>query len=491
VRLGIAPGLVLATVILGGCVYYNAMWNAERLATEAGRAEREGREAEARQRWAQAAVKAESVHIRHPTSGWADDALLLQGRALLAVGDCRRALAPLVEAERQAQDEDVREEARLLAGQCQFRLGAAAAETLLITVAESRNRGRASRARLWLGRVAVARGNLREGIGEFERSSEREARLARAHAWIVLGDVERGTSIAESLSVTPFREPEWTSLLDTLGAHGGQPQASRLVDRLATTRGVPSGARARFLAADGDRWLAGADTARARARWAEAERIAPDSAAGALGRVARLRMDLQRTRSLAELPAFQREASRAAALGGAPAAEAQRLNRAITQVLSEPDDAVAGLVRAETARDSLGAPALSATLFRDVQVRWPESVFAPKALIAAATLDPDGASALLASARERYGQSPYMRALAGETDPAYAVAEDSLRQALGLAAQAELAQSAHVAPPTAGPRTVLEPEAMPIDAVRDAGRARPPAQERPRRPVINDDNEER
>jgi len=484
-------GLVAAMVMLSGCVYYNAMWNAERLANEAGRLDREGRESEARQRWAQAAVKAESVHVRHPASRWADDALLLHGRALLAIGDCRRALPPLSEAERRAQDDAVREEARLLGGECQCRVGAwAVAESLLVPVSGSANRGRASRATLWLGRVAVARGNLREGIDRLAGSAEREARLERAHAWILLGDLERGAGIADSLTGGPFREREWTALLDSLGSRGGQALASRLVDRLVSNRNVPGGARARLLAADGDRWRAAADTGRARGRWAEADRTAPDSAAGAAGRVARLRLDLQRVKALTDLLPLQREATRTATAGGAPAIEAQRLARAMTQVLREPEDAVAGLVRAETARDSLGAPALGAALFRDVQVRWPESLFAPKALIAAAALDPDAAHDLLVQARERYAQSPYMRALAGESDPAYAVAEDSLRQALGLAAQANLAQTAGVAPPAAGPRTVLEPEAMPIDAGRDAGRSRTPQPERPRRPVINERHEE-
>ena len=66
-----------------GCVYYNGMYNAERAASEAERFERQGRTAEARDRWQRAIVHAESVAVRHPRSRWAADAQLLRGRGLV------------------------------------------------------------------------------------------------------------------------------------------------------------------------------------------------------------------------------------------------------------------------------------------------------------------------------------------------------------------------------------------------------------------------
>ncbi len=51
-----------------GCVYYNGLYNANQLAGEARKAEREGRRGEAQSLWAQAAVKAESVATRYPDS---------------------------------------------------------------------------------------------------------------------------------------------------------------------------------------------------------------------------------------------------------------------------------------------------------------------------------------------------------------------------------------------------------------------------------------
>src|SRR5215204_4426183 len=90
--------LLLATFLAGllsGCVYYNGMYNANRLAGSARKAEREGRTFEANNLWGQVATKAESVVVRHPTSKYADEAGVLRGVALARLGHCEEALGPL------------------------------------------------------------------------------------------------------------------------------------------------------------------------------------------------------------------------------------------------------------------------------------------------------------------------------------------------------------------------------------------------------------
>ena len=77
--------LVLLTVAIG-CAYYNGLYNANRLADEARKAEREGRRSEARPLWTQVAVKAESVATRYPDSSYRDDALHLQGHEVTERG---------------------------------------------------------------------------------------------------------------------------------------------------------------------------------------------------------------------------------------------------------------------------------------------------------------------------------------------------------------------------------------------------------------------
>ena len=75
-----------AAVLTGACAYYNGLYNANRLAADAARARREGRPAEARSLWEQAAIKAESVAVRHPRSRYRDRARLLQGESLREAG---------------------------------------------------------------------------------------------------------------------------------------------------------------------------------------------------------------------------------------------------------------------------------------------------------------------------------------------------------------------------------------------------------------------
>ena len=87
-------GLAVA-VVLGGCVYYNGMYNAKRLANSARKAERDGRAFEATNLWGQVVVRAETLLARHPDSKYVDEALVLKGLALSRMRQCQVAVAPL------------------------------------------------------------------------------------------------------------------------------------------------------------------------------------------------------------------------------------------------------------------------------------------------------------------------------------------------------------------------------------------------------------
>ena len=58
--------------LLGGCVYYNGMYNTNRLAKSARKAERDGRAFEAKNLWGQVITRAETLVVRHPRSKYAD-----------------------------------------------------------------------------------------------------------------------------------------------------------------------------------------------------------------------------------------------------------------------------------------------------------------------------------------------------------------------------------------------------------------------------------
>ncbi|HYS20235.1 MAG TPA: hypothetical protein VEO73_04020, partial [Gemmatimonadales bacterium] len=113
-------GLLLVTV---GCVYYNGMWSAKRLAKDARRFERNGQDAEAKLAWARAAEKAESVVVRHPRSRWADEALVLEGEGRAGSGDCVGAGPILADAMTKIDDVGLRERAQLAAAGCALARG--------------------------------------------------------------------------------------------------------------------------------------------------------------------------------------------------------------------------------------------------------------------------------------------------------------------------------------------------------------------------------
>jgi hypothetical protein len=82
---------------------------------------------------------------------------------------------------------------------------------------------------------------------------------------------------------------------------------------------------------------------------------------------------------------------------------------------------------AETVRDTLAAPVLAAGMFRQVVETWPESPYAPKAMLAGRVLDPEWGETVRPVLEEKYAASPYMAFLRGEDPAEYRVLEDSLQ----------------------------------------------------------------
>ena len=66
--------LLAGAFLLGGCVYYNGMYNTNRMAKSARKAERDGRAFEAQGYWGQVVTKADSLVVRHPRRKYADQA---------------------------------------------------------------------------------------------------------------------------------------------------------------------------------------------------------------------------------------------------------------------------------------------------------------------------------------------------------------------------------------------------------------------------------
>ncbi|NJD19723.1 MAG: tetratricopeptide repeat protein, partial [Gemmatimonadetes bacterium] len=112
----LGAALAAALLLLGGCVYYNALYNAERLFEEGEGYRRAGRDSLASVRYAETVRKAAAGFRREPEGEWADNALLLMGRAYLRLGEYREARASLEEAVRRAGSEAARRQALLHLG---------------------------------------------------------------------------------------------------------------------------------------------------------------------------------------------------------------------------------------------------------------------------------------------------------------------------------------------------------------------------------------
>jgi tetratricopeptide (TPR) repeat protein len=463
-----AAALLLAA--LSGCAYFNGMYNARRAAREAQGFARQGRTAEARDRWLRAVLHAESLVARHPHSRWVPDALLLSGFARVQSEDFSGAAVALDRAVRAARSDAQRAEALALLGRTDVGLGQPADALPLLDSAFALSPRARADALLWRGIALRRLGRFDEAVAALDRSTAPQAPFERARTLLQLRDTSAALAALDGLTGhRPFEEAAWRGVLDTLGDLGARASASRLAERLASRRDVPRGARARLLLDDGGRQLAAGDTAGARARFDEAALAAGDSVEGRIVAVRLTLLALPGAGDDEALDTLRSALERAVAQGGAPAVEAQpmarRLARARALLEDGPLPDARWFLRAELLRDSVGARPLAARAFAEMGRRYPDSPWTPKALLAAVAAGYPAADSLRRVLDGRYRDSPYRRAalgLAGASE-GYALLEDSLSRAL-----AGVDRTGRAAPEGAG----AAPGGRPVAAPRPSG-ARP------------------
>jgi hypothetical protein len=461
--------LLAVAVLLGGCVYYNGMYNTKRLASSARKAERDGRAFEASNLWGQVITRADSLVARHPDSKYVDEALVLKGLALSRLRQCQDAVAPLGRVSLLPADAELTEEASLALGRCQLELcDPSVAEIMFARVGESEDPVLRSEARLLRGRALRLDGRHEEALAALDGVSDPRAGPERLLALAGARRREPALALADSLLATRDTAARWDTLTVAVG-RADPLTASAMVDRLVARKETPPQMRAMLLLDDGLR-LAGADSARAEARFRQA---AAQEDAGDFAERARLeltRYRLARTASVAELRAVAGELDQRAATRSTAAAEAAQLRDQAGRVLAAADSAQAGgaqadlrlFLAAEAARDSLGAPALAASLFRTIVETMAESPYAPKAILAGKALDPVWGESAVPLLEGRYALSPYVALLRGEEPYGYQELEDSLQvfaRGLGLRSAPGGRRDSIPAQPGQGPprRRTLEP----------------------------------
>ena len=419
--------------LLGGCVYYNGMYNANRLARSARKAEREGRTFEANGLWGQVATKAESVLVRHPTSKYAGDAGLLRGIALSRLGQCEQALGPLNRLTTARSNSDLIEDAVLAAGRCQLILGNVAAGSAAYSkLLESKNPERRREARFQQARLQRQAGQYSEALRTLEGQHDLRAKHERVLVLAGGGQTKEALALSDSLMAHGDTAKSWDSLVVAL-AEANPTAASSLVDRIRRLPNRPPQADARMLLDDGLR-LADINTERSQRRLRDVMKAGVQGEAAGRASLALVKLDLRRAARPQDLQPIADTLKRLAARVELASAETAHLSEAVEEVQRvatavTPDSAHGDLrlfLAAEAARDELEAPRLAELLFRQISDQWPLSPYAPKAILAAQQLNPAWADTGRFLLEFQYYDSPYLAIVRGDATPAYRELEDSL-----------------------------------------------------------------
>jgi tetratricopeptide (TPR) repeat protein len=431
--------LLLAGLALS-CGYFNSMYNAQRRFGDAERAARAGNNVEAARAYAESIERAASSYRGHPRGRWADDALLLIGRARFALGEYDAAVAAFQTLLEMPPDPELRTATLAWMGAAELQSGlAAAAEARLDDVlAADPQEGLRSFARLWRARARFRNGNVQAAWADLDAvaaagNDRSAAALEGAGRAIEFGDSARFRHAVAALSAASdgarWSDTLATFVTDARARFGPAITLSTLeaVDRgpwPAAAREPHTIMRIELLAEAGDTTQAITQAVRF------AERASPASAGRV--RVLAARLELASVDSVPDLARV-----RALLLPVLDHADARALIRSVKviEVLLEraaEGQPLALFAAAELARDELHAFALARQLFLAYAEIVPDAVWAPKALLAAAALASSGTELdAIATRLHAHADNVYARAVQGSTDEEmFRTAEERLARSL-------------------------------------------------------------
>ena len=425
-------GSVAWSAVLAGCVYYNGMYNANRLAGSARKAEREGRTFDANNLWGQVATKAESVVVRHPTSKYAEQANVLRGIALARMGQCEAAMVPLSRAALMPRSE-LTEEADLATGRCHLALGnSEAALAAYNSLLDSRDPERRAEARLQHARALREAGDYQAALASLEGVPDPRALEERILALGGAGQVPQAMALVDTLILRRDSTRVWDSLIVSMG-NMNPAAASALVDKLEVVPVRSPELRARELLDDGLR-LVGSDTAAAGRRFRDVVALSGSRQSAGRARLQLLYLELHRVRVPDELPPIIDSLKATASRYEAITEQSTQLATLVTGVhdaatsvtWETPRGDLRLFLAAEIARDSLESPLLAHHLFRRILDDYPTSSYGAKVVLAIQQLDPAWADSARMLLDGRYSESPYLAVIRGQDPEEYRELEDSL-----------------------------------------------------------------
>lgn len=382
----------VALLILGGCAYYNALYNANRAFEEAEAARRDGREALARTKYGEAIEKAAKSYRSSEDGRWADDALYLIGRSHARRGDWAEAQAALETALERTTSPSLAAGARVYLGAAAVSLGddgrgMALLDAALADLHDDRVRAEAF---LWRARARYGAGADDRVWSDLDSASvggERyrvEAALDRLAWGVETGILEQALQGAEALlqSGRAAAASDTVEALIRASSTRWGPEATRpLLERVEAAAWPPQRRDALLLLRAQISYEAGAlDRARE-----DAELVS--RGVGAQADAARVLLARWRLRELADPGAL--DDVRAVLLPAVGSTEALGILEDIKEVgllverSRRPGQELALFAAAEVARDGLGAPGLAHTLFLAYADLARGSAWEGKALLAA------------------------------------------------------------------------------------------------------------
>ncbi len=411
--------------LLAGCVYYNAIYNAEHLFQEGERDHWAGRDSAAAARYEEVISKAADGYRREPTGPWAAEALYLMGRAHFRRGRLVAARAALREAANDAADRTMRLDALCYLGATLVASGDGRGGLPLLDEAlRGLRKGPAeAEGHLWRARALLEEGPLErawqdlDAVGVGDRRLRVAAGLERLRWGARYGDhLQVREAVAGLLSYPEagLHADSILTLMTAVAREWGPSDAAGLLAGVAaapwerTVRGEVRLARVQYLRAGGDT-AAAADEARA--------------VAAGIGLPAGRARVLLAHWTLAR--ATDRSAMRDAVALLLPAEKDSAVAALLADLRTTSDLADAGLndplawfAAGEMARDRLRAPRIALGMFLAYADASPNAPWAPKALLAALAVAPsEGTRAWLRGRLEGMAGSPYVRAARGEPAP--------------------------------------------------------------------------
>ncbi|HRZ10808.1 MAG TPA: tetratricopeptide repeat protein, partial [Gemmatimonadales bacterium] len=248
--------LPLLLLPLAGCVYYNGMYNANRFAERARKAEAQGRTFEAQGYWAQAEVRADTVVARHPNSTWADNAQLIRGEAMVHRNDCAGAIPALEAASFSGDSPDVAQQAQILLGGCYLAAGNLdGADKAFVALMTSPDSAVRQKARLEHARILRMHGEYQAALTTLDGLQGSVFDAERAADYGGLGDLAQAVPLIDQALARQDLTVPWDSTLAGVG-RVDPGLASRYTTAVLALPGLSTETRDQLLLADGLRLLA-------------------------------------------------------------------------------------------------------------------------------------------------------------------------------------------------------------------------------------------